>query len=69
MLAHTRMEVPVRIDVVVVRIALLQAIGLGTLGHAGQDLIWHKIWFGRDSPEMLLAVFQQPRPSSKVLWR
>lgn len=33
-------------DVVVVGAALLQAIGFVTLGHAGQGLIWRKIWFG-----------------------
>ena len=43
-------------------------IGTVTLGHAVQSQIWRKIWFG-GTRRMLMAVFQQPRPSSKVLWR
>ena len=68
-LPHTGMEVPLRRDVVVVGAALLQATGFADARPRwpGPDLAQNLV--RRDSPEMLTAVFQQPRPSSKVLWR
>ena len=55
--------------IAVVVTALLQAIGFVTLGHAGQSQTWRKIWFGGTRRRCLWQFFQQPRPSSKVLWR